>query len=79
MLNALLELKNAVDSVAKIIDDFPTHSSTEEDRKAVMAVVHGRNEEIEKKISGLKKFEEAKAKFELTEVRFGEVRGNTRC
>ncbi|CAG5085300.1 Oidioi.mRNA.OKI2018_I69.PAR.g10858.t3.cds [Oikopleura dioica] len=73
LLNALLELKNAVDSVAKIIDDFPMHSSTEEDRKAVMAVVNGRNEEIEKKISGLKKFEEAKAKFELTEVRFGEA------
>lgn len=79
MLNALLELKNTVDSVAKIIDDFPTHSSTEEDRKAVLALVNGRNTEIEKKISDLKKFEEAKAKFELTEVRFGEVRGNVCC
>jgi hypothetical protein len=73
LLNSLLELKSAVDSVSSVIDDFPIHASTEEDRRAVLAVARGRNSEIEKRISQLKKFEEAKAKFKQTEVRFGEV------
>lgn len=74
LLKALLELKNAVDSVARIIADFPRHASIEEDRRTVLAVVNERYSQIQRKISDLKKTEEAKAKFEQTEMIFGEVR-----